>query len=85
MHQNGCFYILYIFLLNKLTFFAMNFEFVYVYRHIYRKWVFLVDAKCRNTIILTGLTYTSSRKVFHNGCAKRGTYSHQILIKIVFP
>ena len=43
----------------------MHFEFVYIYRHIYRKWVFLVDSKCRNTIILTGLTYTSSRKVFH--------------------
>ena len=59
----------------------MDFEFVYIYRHIYRKWVFLVDTKCRNTVILTGLTYTSSRKVFHDGCAKRGIFSHQILNK----
>ena len=44
----------------------------------YRKWVFLVDSKCRNTVILTGLTYTSSRKVFHDGCAKRGFFPHQI-------
>ena len=57
----------------------MTFEFVYIYRHIYRKWVFLVDSKCRNTVILTGLTYTSSWKVFHDGCTKRGTFSHQIL------
>ena len=28
----------------------MHFEFVYVYRHIYRKWVFLVDSKCWNTV-----------------------------------
>ena len=59
----------------------MDFEFVYIYRHIYRKWVFLVDSKCRNTVILTGLTYTSSRKVFHDGCAKRGSFPHQILNK----
>ena len=25
----------------------MNFEFVYNYRHIYQKWVFLVDSICR--------------------------------------
>ena len=61
--------------------FAMNFEFVYIYRHIYRKWVFLADTKCRNTVILTGLTYTSSRKVYYDGCAKRGTFSYQILNK----
>ena len=24
----------------------MNFEFCFIYRHIYRKWVFLVDTKC---------------------------------------
>ena len=42
----------------------MHFEFVYVYRHIYRKRVLSVDSKCRNTVILTGLTYTLSRKVF---------------------
>ena len=59
----------------------MNFEFVYIYRHIYRKLVFLVDTKCRNTIILTGLTYTWSQKVFYDMCAKRGTFSHQILNK----
>ena len=59
----------------------MNFAFVYIYRHIYRKWVCLVDSKCRNTVILTGLTYTSSRKVFHDGCAKRGIFSQQILNK----
>ena len=52
----------------------MIFEFVFIYRHIYRKWVFLVDSKCRNTVILTGLTYTSSWKVFHDGCAKRGIF-----------
>ena len=28
----------------------MNFAFVYIYRHIYRKWVSLVDSKCRNTV-----------------------------------
>ena len=55
----------------------MDFEFVFIYRHIYRKWVLSVDSKCRNTVILTGLTYTSSRKVFHNGCAKREIFSHQ--------
>ena len=55
----------------------MDFEFVFIYRHIYRKWVLSVDSKCRNTVILTGLTYTSSRKVFHDGCAKRGIFSHQ--------
>ena len=49
----------------------MTFEFVFIYHHIYGKWVLLVDSKCRNTVILTGLTYTSSRKVFHDGCAKR--------------
>ena len=27
----------------------MHLEFVYVYRHIYRKWVLLVDSKYRNT------------------------------------
>ena len=59
----------------------MNFAFVYIYRHIYRKWVSLVDSKCRNTVILTGLTYASSRKVFHDGCAKRGIFSQQILNK----
>ena len=59
----------------------MHFEFVYICRHIYRKWVFLVDSKCWNTIILTGLTYTSSRKVFHDGCAKRGTLPIKILNK----
>ena len=48
----------------------MTFEFVLIYRHIYRKWVFLADSKFRNTVILTGLTYTSSRKVFHDGSAK---------------
>ena len=42
---------------------------------------FLVDSKCGNTIILTGLTYTQSRKVFHDGCTKRGTFFHQILNK----
>ena len=31
----------------------MTFQFVYVYRHIYKKWVLLVDCKCRNTVILT--------------------------------
>ena len=55
----------------------MDFEFVFIYRHIYRKLVLSVDSKCRNTVILTGLTYTSSQKVFHNGCAKRGIFSHQ--------
>ena len=40
-----------------------------------------VDSKCRNTIILTGLTYTSSRKGFHDGCAKRGIFSCQKLTK----
>ena len=59
----------------------MTCEFVFIYRHIYRKWVFLVDSKCRNTVILTGLTYTSSRKVFHDGCAKRGTFPFKILNK----
>ena len=59
----------------------MNFAFVYIYRHIYRKWVSLVDSKCRNTVILTGLPYTSSRKVFHDGCAKRGIFSQQMLNK----
>ena len=29
----------------------------------------------------TGLTYTSSRKVFHDGCAKRDIFSQQILNK----
>ena len=29
----------------------------------------------------TGLTYTSSRKVFHDGCAKRVIFSNQILNK----
>ena len=28
-----------------------------------------------------GLTYTSSRKVLHDGCAKRGIFTHQILNK----
>ena len=28
-----------------------------------------------------GSTYTSSRKVFHYGCAKRGIFLHQILNK----
>ena len=59
----------------------MNFAFFNIYRHIYRKWVSLVDSKCRNTVILTGLTYTSSRKVFHDGCAKRGIFSQQIFNK----
>ena len=59
----------------------MTFEFVFIYRHLNRKWVFLVDSKCRNTVILIGLTYTSSWKVFHDGCAKRGIFSHQILNK----
>ena len=64
----------------------MDFKFVYIYSHIYRKWVFLVDSKFRNTVIRTGLTYTSSWKVFHDGCAKRGFFSHQnIELKIVFP
>ena len=27
--------------------------------------MFLVGSKCRNTVILTGMTNTSSRKVFH--------------------
>ena len=59
----------------------MDFEFVFIYRHIYRKWVLSVDSKCRNTVILTGLTYTLSQKGFHDGCAKRGIFSHQKLIK----
>ena len=59
----------------------MNFAFVYIYHNIYRKWVSLVDSKCRNTVILTGLTYTSSWKVFRDGCAKRGIFSQQILNK----
>ena len=46
--------------------YVMHFEFVYVYHHIYWKWVLLVDSKCRNTVILTGLTYTLSQKVFLN-------------------
>ena len=66
---------------HNIHIFVMTFEFVFIYRHIYRKWVLLVDSKCRNTVILTGLTYTSSRKVFHDGCAKRGIFSHQILNK----
>ena len=37
-----------------------------IYCHIYRKWLLLVDSKCRNTVILTGLTYTLSRKVLLN-------------------
>ena len=40
-----------------------------------------VHSKFRNTVILTGLTYTSSRKGFHDGCAKRGIFSHQKLNK----
>ena len=76
------FYILYLFLLNKLKFLSWLFvSFVFIYRHIYRKWVFLVDSICQNTVIFTGLTYTSSRKVFHDGCAKRGIFFHQILNK----
>ena len=59
----------------------MTVKFVFIYRHIYRKWILLVDSKCRNTVILTGLTYTLSRKVFHDGCAKRATFFHQILNK----
>ena len=72
------FYIIYVFLLNKLTFLPY-----FIYRHIYRKWVLLVDSKCRNTVILVnaGLTYTSSRKGFHDGCAKRGFFPHQKLKK----
>ena len=31
----------------------MKSECVYVYSHIYRKWVFLVVSKCRNTIIMS--------------------------------
>ena len=63
------FYIIYVFLLNKLTF-AMDFKFVFIYRHIYRKWVLSVDSKCRNTVILTGLTYTSPGKGFMMGALK---------------
>ena len=66
---------------HNIHIFVMTFEFVFIYRHIYRKWVFLVDSKCRNTVILTRLTYTLSRKVFHDRCAKRGTFFHQILNK----
>ena len=44
----------------------MDFEFVFIYRHIYRKWVLSVDSKCRNTVILTGLTYTSHQKFNKN-------------------
>ena len=61
-----------------INIFVMDFEFVYIYRHISRKWVFLVDSKCQNTVNLTGLTYTSSRKVLHDGCAKRGTFPPNI-------
>ena len=59
----------------------MDFEFVFIFRHIYKKWVLSVDSKRRNTVILTGLTYTSSRKVVHDGCTKRGIFSHQKLNK----
>ena len=41
----------------------------------------LVDSKRWNTVILAGLTYTSSRKVVHDGCAKSGIFSHQKLNK----
>ena len=40
-------------LFNKLMAFVMNFEFIYIYHHIYRKWIFLVYSKCWNTIILS--------------------------------
>ena len=43
-----------------------EFGFVYVYRHIYRKWVLLVGSKCRKHRYSYGLTNTSSRKVFHD-------------------
>ena len=59
----------------------MHFEFVYIYRHIYRKWLFLLDSKCWNTVILSGLTYTSSWKVFHDGRSKKGTFPIKILNK----
>ena len=59
----------------------MNFAFVYIYRHIYRKWESLVDSKCRNTVILTGLTYTTSRKVFRDGCPTKEIFPQQILNK----
>ena len=54
--------------------FVMTFEFVFIYRHIYRKWGLLVDSNCWNTFILTGLTYTLSRKMFYDGCAKKGIF-----------
>ena len=71
------FYILYVFLLNKIDIFITTFEFIFIYRHIYRKWVFL-NVEHRFS---TGLTETSSRKVFHDGCAKRDIFCQQILNK----
>ena len=44
----------------------MKFYFVYIYHHIYRKLVLLVDSKSQNTVIFTGLTYTLSWKCFLN-------------------
>ena len=72
------YYILYVFLLNKLTFLPRISSLCLP--PYYRKWVFLVDSKCRNTVILTGLIHPGIR-VFHDGCAKRGTLFHQILNK----
>ena len=31
----------------------MHFVFVKIYRHIYRKWVSLIDSKCWNTVIIS--------------------------------
>ena len=50
----------------------MKFDFVYIYRHIYKKWLLLVDPKYQNTIIiLTGLTILYPRKCFLNNDQNR--------------
>ena len=50
----------------------MNFGFVYNYRHIYQKWVLLVDSKCRKHCNSYKMKYSLSRRVFHDILANSG-------------
>ena len=50
----------------------MNFRFVYNYRHIYQKWVFLVDLKLQKHCYSYRIEIYFILKVFHDNLINNG-------------
>ena len=66
-------YILLFLILFNIHIFFIHFRYFYLILSLFMStatftgsWYFFVDAKYQNTVILTGLTYTSSLKLFHD-------------------